>query len=223
MGHMLPDARSILTLRSTYKKHGKVRSNLCWSYGYITIPRHLRDIVVTEYGLADLRGRSDEDCIKAMLNITDSRFQRELLKTAKRNGKLAPDYEIPDAFRNNLPQRLHNALQPYKARNLFPEFPYGTDLTEEEIILARALRHLAEVQKRPVQLGIAVIKAVIPKSVPEKWQSCIDRMDLTRPRSFKARLTRNLLLNALRLSASDRAANDSKPIRDLSKVKQGSE
>ncbi len=223
MGHMLPDARSILALRSTYKKHGKVRSNLCWSYGYITIPRHLRDIVVTEYGLADLRGRSDEDCIKAMLNITDSRFQRELLKTAKRNGKLAPDYEIPDAFRNNLPQRLRDLLLPFKARDLFPGFPYGTDLTGDEIALAQALRHLAELQKRPLKFSIMLLKAVMPKSVPEKWQSCIDRMDLTRPRSFKARLTRNLLLNALRLSASDRAANDSKPIRDLSKGKQGSE
>ena len=118
---------------------------------------------------------------------------------------------------------MRDLLLPFKARDLFPGFPYGTDLTGDEIALAQALRHLAELQKRPLKFSIMLLKAVMPKSVPEKWQSCIDRMDLTRPRSFKARLTRNLLLNALRLSASDRAANDSKPIRDLSKGKQGSE
>ena len=29
-----------------------------WEYPETTIPRHLRDIVVTEYGIADLRGRA---------------------------------------------------------------------------------------------------------------------------------------------------------------------
>ena len=32
------------------------QSNIRWSYGHTTIPRHLRDMVVTEYGVADLRG-----------------------------------------------------------------------------------------------------------------------------------------------------------------------
>jgi acyl-CoA hydrolase len=44
------------------------------------IPRHLRDIVVTEYGVADLRGATDEECIKALICISDGRFQQKLLK-----------------------------------------------------------------------------------------------------------------------------------------------
>jgi len=49
----------------------------------------LRDLVVSEYGIADLRGKSDEHVIAQMLSITDSRFQAELLARAKDAGKIA--------------------------------------------------------------------------------------------------------------------------------------
>jgi acyl-CoA hydrolase len=51
MAHALPDARSILTLRSTREKNSLLTSNIVWNYANATIPRHLRDIVVTEYGV----------------------------------------------------------------------------------------------------------------------------------------------------------------------------
>ena len=50
-------------------------SNLFWNYGHCTIPRHLRDIVVTEYGIADLRGQTDSEVIARLLAVSDSRFQ----------------------------------------------------------------------------------------------------------------------------------------------------
>ena len=71
------------------------RSNIVTSYGHTTIPRHLRDIAITEYGIADLRGRTDAECIAAMLNIADSRFQDELLAAAKRANKIDAGYRIP--------------------------------------------------------------------------------------------------------------------------------
>ncbi|PYS70050.1 MAG: acetyl-CoA hydrolase, partial [Acidobacteria bacterium] len=75
MAHELEDGRSILMIRSTKERDGKLRSNIRWNYGHVTIPRHLRDIVVTEYGIADLRGRTDEEVIIALVEIADSRFQ----------------------------------------------------------------------------------------------------------------------------------------------------
>src|SRR2546428_3613906 len=75
MAHALEDGRSILMVRSTFEKAGNRESNVRWSYGHITIPDHLRDLVVTEYGIADLRGRSDETVIKALLEVADSRFR----------------------------------------------------------------------------------------------------------------------------------------------------
>jgi hypothetical protein len=79
----LDDARSIIMVRATRNVKGRVTSNILWNYGHTTIPRHLRDIVVTEYGIADLRGKSDRDVIAAMLGVADSRFQSELLRQAK--------------------------------------------------------------------------------------------------------------------------------------------
>ena len=91
----LEDARSIIMLRASRAAAGKIQSNIRWRYGHVTIPRHLRDIVVTEYGAADLRGKSDRDCIVAMLGITDARFQDELLRQAKDSGKIERSFVLP--------------------------------------------------------------------------------------------------------------------------------
>ena len=144
MAHALPCARSVLCLRATRTKDGTTRSNLVWSHGNTTIPRHLRDLVVTEYGIADLRGRTDGECVAALLNVADSRFQEGLLAQAKAARKLPPDYAIPPAFRQNLPERLHRALGSHRRAGHFSDYPFGTDLTTEEIALGRALRHLRE-------------------------------------------------------------------------------
>ena len=55
----LEGARSVIMLRATRETKGRSQSNIRWSYGHVTIPRHLRDIIVTEYGIADIRGKSD--------------------------------------------------------------------------------------------------------------------------------------------------------------------
>jgi acyl-CoA hydrolase len=58
MAHALPDARLVMMLRATHDNADGLRSSIVWNYGHVTIPRHLRDIVITEYGVADLRGQS---------------------------------------------------------------------------------------------------------------------------------------------------------------------
>ena len=63
-------------------------SNVVTGYGHTTIPRHLRDVAITEYGIADLRGKTDAECIAAMIDIADSRFQEKLLSDAKRANKI---------------------------------------------------------------------------------------------------------------------------------------
>jgi acyl-CoA hydrolase len=94
MAHALDHSRSIIKLRSTWEAKEGLRSNIVFNYANATIPRHLRDIVVTEYGVADLRGRSDAECAAALINIADSRFQDELLEQARANDKLPVDYQI---------------------------------------------------------------------------------------------------------------------------------
>jgi acyl-CoA hydrolase len=144
MAHALPGARSILCVRSTRRKDGRLASNIVASYGNTTIPRHLRDIAISEYGIADLRGRTDAECIAAMIDIADSRFQEELLTAAKRANKIDAGYRIPAVAPSQHPAASRGGFRRATAAGLFSEYPFGTDLTREEIELARALRWLKE-------------------------------------------------------------------------------
>jgi acyl-CoA hydrolase len=198
MAHALPDARSILTLRSTREKNSKVTSNLLWNYGNTTIPRHLRDIVVTEYGVADLRGLSDQDAIAALLNIADSRFQDGLKREAQAAGKLRLDHQIPDLHRNNTPRALEERFILPRARGLFSEFPFGTDFTSEEIVLAKALTRLKERNTAGWPRVKALASAVASRGTPAALRPYLERMSLNAPQTRQEWLWQRLLVQELR-------------------------
>ena len=198
MAHALEGARSVLMVRSTRSKKEHVTSNLVWNYGHLTIPRHLRDIVVTEYGIADLRGKQDQEVIAALLNIADSRFQPELLEQAKSAGKVAPDYQIPAQFRENTPERMEMALSEFRKSGLFPPFPFGSDFTPEEVVLGRALKALKARTASRVGLMKAIVSAVdAPSEIPEAALPYLERMGLDKPRGLKERMARKLVLSEL--------------------------
>ncbi len=196
--HALPGGRSIIAVRATRASGGRVESNLRWSYGHATIPRHLRDVVLTEYGVADIRGRSDAEVAAALLAIADSRFQPALLADAQRAGKLPASFRIPDAQRENLPGRLERALAPHRAAGRFGALPFGTDLSPEELRLGGALRGLkARSESWPGRLGIAArILQPLPRDAASR--ALFTRMGLGNPRGTKERLLRRLVAAALR-------------------------
>jgi len=109
-GHELDGGRPILMIRSTRESGGGAESNVVPNYGHLTIPRHLRDVVVTEYGVADLRDRSDAEVIASMIRVADSRFQDDLVERAEAAGKLPADWTVPSGYRNNTPDALESAL-----------------------------------------------------------------------------------------------------------------
>ncbi len=197
MAHALPDARSIITVRSTRTHAGRVTSNVVWNYGHVTIPRHLRDIVVTEYGVADLRGRSDEDVIAAMLNVADSRFQESLLREAQSAGKISRDYRIPEVHRNNTPRALEETFLLPRARGLFSDFPFGTDLTGEEVVLAEALGALARLTAGIGGKARALLASLTPRRIPARIEPCLERMGLGKPATRQERRWRRLLAREL--------------------------
>jgi acyl-CoA hydrolase len=200
MAQALPGARSILCLRATRTTHGRTTSNIVWSYGNETIPRHLRDIVVTEYGVADLRGGTDEECIAALLNIADSRFQESLLAGARAAGKIGADYRIAAPFRNNLPERLERTLAPHRDSGCFSEYPFGTDLSAEEIELSRALRWLEARTGSSSGRLKTVFQALLHGTPRDTQATALRRMGLERPRGFGPLLQRRLLALALKHS-----------------------
>ena len=189
----LPDAHSIIVLDATRTVKGKTSSNIRWAYGHETIPRHLRDIVVTEYGVADICGLSDKDVIAEMLSIADSRFQPELMRAAKDAGKLPRDYEIPAAHRDNTPDRITRALKPFRDAGHLPEFPFGTDFTPVEQHLIPALGILQGAASSPFDL---VKLALAGLSAPSDGDA-LARMGLETPRAFSDRIYKLLLSAAL--------------------------
>ena len=198
MAHALPEARSILTLRSTRDKNSTLTSNILWSYGNTTIPRHLRDIVVTEYGVADLRGLSDQDVIAAMLNIADSRFQDGLKREAQAAGKLRHDHRIPDMHRNNTPRALEERFILARARGLFSEFPFGSDFTREEIVLAKALTRLKQRTTGGWPRVKTLLGAATIRGIPTAIRPYLERMSLGAPQTRQEWLWQRLLVQELR-------------------------
>jgi acyl-CoA hydrolase len=191
----LPDARAIITIDATRLSQGVPKSNVIWNYANTTIPRHLRDIVVSEYGVADLRGRSDHAVIEAMLNIADSRFQGELLRAAKDAGKVAKNYQIPRAYRDNTPARIAKTLKLFRDEGLLPEFPFGTDFTDVEQRLIPALLRLKTASIQPFRFVPLLLAGL---SVASDDEAPLARMGLTRPASLRERVYRLLLRGALK-------------------------
>jgi hypothetical protein len=160
MAHALPDARSILMLRASYEHKDGLRSTLVWNYGHTTIPRHLRDVVITEYGVADLRAQPDGEVVRRLIAIADSRFQDELAAQAKAAGKLDAAYQVPQQHRQNLPEVLRARLQPWRQSGLLPDFPFGTDLTADELRILGALRQMQHASQHPAELVAMLVKSL---------------------------------------------------------------
>jgi acyl-CoA hydrolase len=192
-GHALQGARSLLLLRSWRESSGVVSSNVVWDYGHCTIPRHLRDIVVTEYGIADLRGKTDAEVIEALVNISDSRFQAQLIDEARDAGKLPKAFRLDPRFAENHAERLHGMAGRYPT--LFLEYPLGSDFSAEERDLLRALNWLKSKFKLSELLDLG--KAALDAPDPAHYPAHLQRMQLAEPNGLREELYQRLLLAAL--------------------------
>jgi acyl-CoA hydrolase len=193
-GFALEGARSAIVLHATRTAAGKTQSNIRWRYGHTTIPRHLRDIIVTEYGIADIRGKSDSETIAAMLAITDARFQDELMRQAKDAGKIARSFELPASARNNTPEAIERDLRDAANAGLLPAFPFGTDFTDVERRLIPALQVLKSAS--PLGLAAMVVRGLTSGSADAK--ECLVRLGLAQPRNLSERFYAALVRGALR-------------------------
>lgn len=161
-----------------------------------TIPRHLRDIVITEYGVADLRGKSDADVIAAMLSVADSRFQPELLRQAKDAGKIAKHFEIDRSYRENLPDKIDAALAPARESGFLPAFPFGSDFNAIEQRLIPALQVLNSAASSPQHIATLFWRGLTRKPCAAD-EACLARLGLDRPTTLTERIYRVLVSGAL--------------------------
>ncbi|MEO3385889.1 acetyl-CoA hydrolase/transferase C-terminal domain-containing protein [Mesorhizobium sp. CAU 1741] len=193
----LDDARSIITLNATRTVGGRSESRVLWNYGHTTIPRHLRDIFITEYGVADLRGKTDRDCVAEMLAICDAAFQEPLLEQAKGASKMERSYRLDAGKRTNTAAFLTEALSSAREHGWGDAFPFGTNFTDEERRLLPALALLRERTASRTGALAAAWSAIVKRDDDTKYITQLRRMRLDAPQSLTERLYRRLLVWAL--------------------------
>ena len=197
--HTLPGARSIIAARATRSAAGgRASSNIMWRYANVSTPRQLRDVFVTEYGIADVRGRSDREVVQAMLAIADSRFQAALQREATQAGKLTATFRMPGHTKDNLPEKIADALGPARRDGLLPLFPLGTEMTETEQALIPALGALRSAG--PLDIARMLWRGAQPATINAPSKSALERMGLTTPNGWREHAMRALVLGALRRS-----------------------
>ncbi|WDJ93082.1 acetyl-CoA hydrolase/transferase C-terminal domain-containing protein [Xanthomonas campestris] len=195
MAHALPQARSVLMLRATRASGKDAASNVRWNYGHTTIPRHLRDLYITEYGIADLRHKTDQDCVLEMAGICDARFQTALLAQARQSRKLRDVPEQAARAQRNTPQALEAALAPFRRDGSLPDYPLGSDFTETEQRLLPALGWLKSATTGKTAALATLMRALLSRTIGDA--ACLQRMDLATPRSLGDRVQAKLLAYAL--------------------------
>jgi acyl-CoA hydrolase len=196
MAHAMDDGRSVLMLRATRESAGRTTSNIVWQYPHLTIPRHLRDLVVTEYGIADLRGRTDEECIKALLAISDARFQDELAEQARRAGKLDRNWRIPEDWRTNTPDTLAKRFG--EIEGAAPSYPFGSDFSDDEQRLVPALQWI---KARSRSKAGVLLEAL--RGGRGEHSAPLARLGLDRPGSLGERFMARLVARALDATAGE--------------------
>jgi len=196
MAHQLDDARAIIAVRSRrHLRHG-LQSNIVWTYANATLPRALRDVIVTEYGIADIRGKSDRDTIAAMICVADENFQHQLKTSAQQAGKIERSFSLPSHAAENRLERLEAALGQARAAGLLPAFPLGSDMTDVEELLTNPLLAL---KRAPYPELLRIFLAGWSRRPPIASETAaLERMGLAAPRNLKERALRALVVGALR-------------------------
>ena len=87
--------KSFICLASTYEKRGARKSRIVLgltSGNIVTTPRSDMMYVVTEYGLANLKGKSVADRAQAMISIAHPDYREQLEREARENGLIPRAY-----------------------------------------------------------------------------------------------------------------------------------
>ena len=195
--HQLEGARSVICIRSARGQGSERQSNIVTHYGYCTIPRHLRDIVVTEYGVADLRGKTDHEVAVALIRIADSEFQAALLEDAKARGKVRADFELEPEYCDNTPERIEQWGGRWQAEELLEPFPLGTDFTDQELAIGQSLKRIKSTMNHPLSAVRSVIKSWIHHADTDAAAPYLERMQLSDPSTPKEAVIQHLLLMEL--------------------------
>ena len=102
---------------------------------------------------------------------------------------------MPERYRNNLPEALEEKLHPWADAGLLPPFPFGTDLTADELKIVGALKKLKHATQHPSELLSVAFKSFWEgKQAPQAY---LERLGLADAHSFKDAVIRRLFAGNL--------------------------
>ena len=78
-----PEGHSIIALQSTNRDRSRSRIVARLADGVVTTPRAEADLIVTEHGIAELRGRTLAERARALIQVADPAFRAELAKAGE--------------------------------------------------------------------------------------------------------------------------------------------
>jgi len=116
------------------------------------------------------------------------------MQKAKKVGKLRADYRIPEEFKNNFPHVIEEKLKIFKQQGFFQRFPFGTDFTDEEQVIGRALKVLKNKSRSKKLMLKLLLRALIPQRIPAEYEPYLKRMGLWEVKGLEERLLRKLLV-----------------------------
>lgn len=197
----LPEARSVLMFHAA--RGEKSESNIRWDLPNLTIPRHLRDIYVTEYGIADLRFASDEECIKRMLRVSSSDTVTNLKESAVAAGKLGSSVDSNELNLDVIRQRntlgaLEKRFATFRRNGSLIDYPLGSDFNEVEQRLVKALQLLKR-ESASTRGKIRLLYCALTTQLPD-YEAELERMRLTKSKSLREKLTARIVKYALYLT-----------------------
>jgi len=85
---------------------------------------------------------------------------------------------------------------------VFPEYPFGTDLTPVEQRVARGLRTLKTWSASKPTLALRAVQGLVGVPADEAQRDALARLGLAQPRGVHEHLYRALVLRALRAGES---------------------
>src|SRR5690606_23355032 len=98
---------------------------------------------------------------------------------------------------------LRQRLEPWRKKGFFPALPFGSDFTQEEIVLARALRAFAASSRTwRGRLHSALDVLTKGASTPEVAKY-LSRMQLLEPKTMRERLYRRVVAAAVKKELGD--------------------
>ena len=100
-------------------------------------------------------------------------------------------------FQNNYPDQITSRMAEFKKSGYFPTFPFGIDLTNDEIVLAKTLKALKGKLSRPSGAIGAIKQAIEIHSIPDTAKPYLERLQLLEAHTLQEKMVRKLIIAEL--------------------------